>query len=103
MLQAPHFWTFSRANLSSKLRRGRHLAGAQFRHERVMIVVIGMEIGKYRWGYGFGRTERLNFIKRVMLTTPRTILRTDRRTDRRTLKKKISIPACSRKNSLLEA
>jgi hypothetical protein len=30
-----------------------------------MMVVIGMEIGKYIWRYGFGQTERLNFIKRV--------------------------------------
>jgi hypothetical protein len=43
------------------------LAGAQFRDEGDAgpMVVIGMVIRKYIWRYGFGRTEGLNFIKRV--------------------------------------
>jgi TRAP-type mannitol/chloroaromatic compound transport system permease large subunit len=36
------------------------------RHEQVIMVVIGVVIGKYIWRYGFRRTEGLNFIKRVM-------------------------------------
>jgi hypothetical protein len=37
------------------------------------MVVIGMEIGKYIWRYGFRWTERLNFIKRVINKVHRVI------------------------------